>query len=82
MAARRDNAVIRDGTESLVVNPLLLEIGRIIMVSADHYDPVVRLGQPAGYLVEDLLIVSGLFKSKATVTGYDQQRVSHPVLGA
>ena len=61
MAARRDNAVIRDGTESLVVDPLLLEIGRIIMIPADHHDPVVRLGQPTGYLVECQRILQDFF---------------------
>ena len=46
MAASCDNAIIRDTTESLVVDPLLLEISRIIMIPANHHDPVVRLGQP------------------------------------
>ena len=80
MAASCDNAIIRDTAESLVVDPLLLEVGRIIMIPADHHDSVVRLGQPPRDLYEDLIIVTGLFKSKTAVTGYDKQRVGHPVL--
>ena len=82
MAASSNDTVVWDAEEALVPDPLLLEIGRIIMIPADHHDPVVRLGQPTEYLVENLLIVYGLFKSKTAVAGYDQQRVSHSVLDA
>jgi hypothetical protein len=50
------------------------------MIPADHHDPVVRLGQPPRDLYEDLIIVTGLFKSKTAVTGYDEQSVRHTIL--
>ena len=71
MTARSNDAVIRDAMETLVMDSLLLEIGGVIMISADHNDPIVCLRQPTGYLVEDLLIVSGPLEAKTTVPGND-----------
>ena len=76
MPARSNDAIVRNATEPLVMDTLLLEIGGVIMISADHNDtivclPIVCLRQPTGYLVEDLLIVSGLLEAKTAVPGND-----------
>lgn len=71
MPARSNDAIVRNATEPLVMDTLLLEIGGVIMISADHNDTIVCLRQPTGYLVEDLLIVSGLLEAKTAVPGND-----------
>ena len=71
MPARSNDAIVRNATEPLVMDTLLLEIGGVIMISADHNDPIVCLRQPTGYLVEDLLLVSGLLEAKTAVPGND-----------
>jgi hypothetical protein len=71
MPARSNDAIVRNATEPLVMDTLLLKIGWVIMISADHNDPIVCLRQPTGYLVEDLLIVYGLLEAKTAVPGND-----------
>ena len=82
MTASRHDAVVRDTTEAFVVDALLLEIRRIIVVAANHRNPIISLGQPTRDLREDLLIVSRLLKTETAVSGNDEQRVRHSVLNA
>ena len=82
MTASRHDAVVRDTTEAFMVDALLLEIRRIIVVAANHRNPIISLGQPTRDLGEDLFIVSGLLKTETAVSGNDEQSVRHSVLNA
>ena len=46
MTASGNDTVVRDAAEALVLDPLLLEIRRIVVIAPDHYNPVVRLNKP------------------------------------
>lgn len=52
------------------------------MVSAEEYNPIVRLPETAGYLVIDSLIIPRFFKPKPAVTGDNKQGVLQAVLYA
>ena len=82
MTASRHDAVVRDTTEAFVVNALLLEIRRVIVVAANHRNPIISLGQSTRYLCGDLLIVTRPLEAKTAVSGNDEQSVRHPVLNA
>ena len=80
MTASRHDAVVRDTTEALMEDALLLKIRRIIVVAANHRNPIICLGQPTRDLREDLLIVSRLLETETAVSGNDEQSVCHSVL--
>lgn len=82
MTASRHDAVVRDTTEAFVVDALRLEIRRVIVVAANHRNPIISRGQPTRDLREDLLIVSRLLKTETSVSGNDEQSVCHSVLNA
>ena len=82
MTTSSNDAIVRNATETLMEDALLLEIRRIIVVAANHRNPIISLGQPTRDLREDLLIVSRLLKTETTVSGNDEQRVRHSVLNA
>ena len=70
-----DYTKIRNGPPSFVSNSLLCEIGRVIMVSSQKNNPVVRLAKPVGDMVIDLFIISRFIKTKSAISRYDEQRV-------
>ena len=82
MTASSNDTVVRDAAEALVLDPLLLEIGWIIMIPADHHNPIVRFGKSTRYLCGDLLIVTRSLEAKSAVSGDDEQSVPHLVLNA
>ena len=77
-----DDGIVRDAPPALVGDLLLGEIGRIIMVAMNEYDPVVCLPKPARHLVIDGLIVARLLKAEAAVTGDNKKGVFQTVLDA
>lgn len=52
------------------------------MVSPNERNPVIRLAQPAGDLVVDQLVISGLLKAEPAVPCDNQECVREPVLDA
>ena len=82
MTASSNDTVVWDAAEALVLDPLLLEIRRIVVIASDHHNPVVRLNKPTRDLCEDLLIISRPLEAKSAVSGNDEQSVRHSVLNA
>ena len=76
------HSVVWYGHPSTMLYWIFSKVGRIVMVTPDKQDPVVRLRQALTITIINVLIVALSFKSEATVTSNDDQRVRHSVLNA
>jgi len=82
MATRPDYRIVGYGHPSAMFNGEIIEVSRVVVITSDKQDPVVRLGQTSTISVIDILIVAWLLKPEATVTSNDNHRVLHSILNA
>ena len=65
----RDDAVIRYGAPSCVMDSFLVEISGIVMITPNENHPIVGFPQPVGHFDVGLLIVPRFIKTKPAVPG-------------
>lgn len=61
-------------------DPLLVEVGGVVVIAPHERYPVVCLAESSRILVVDALVVTGPVEAEAAVAGNNQERVRHPVL--
>ena len=61
---------------------VIIEVSRVVVVASDEQNPIIRLGQTGTIAVIDVLIIARLLKPKTAVTCHDNHRVRHSILNA
>ena len=82
MATRPNHRIVGHGHPSTMLDGEIIKVSRVVVITSDKQDPVVRLGQATTIVVIDVLIVAWLLKPKATVSSHNNHRVRHSILDA
>lgn len=80
VSASLDDTVIRNASESLVMNTFLLEICGVIMIATDHHNPITCFTQPRGIAIVYIVIVSRLIEPKSAVPSNNKHGIRHLIL--
>ena len=66
-----NNAVVGDCAASFVLYLFFIEVWRVVVIAANHHNPVVCLAESCRVSLENILVVSWLFKAESAIAGND-----------
>ena len=82
MSTRFYDGIVWNGNKPFILERTTVEIGRIVVITSDEKNPVVRLIHTLGVLLDNIFIIASVFKTKSAVSSHNEKRIFHLILHA